>query len=122
VIGSVAILILFQSSTHNSILIAMVVTVVAFQAARTATATYSAELFPTEIRATSYSLTVNLLGQVAGLLTPLVIGSLSKSLGGLGNAVAIVSVGPVIGAILIWRFAPETRAMRLEDLSPAAAD
>ena len=122
VIGSVAILILFQSSTHNSILIAMIVTVVAFQAARTATATYSAELFPTEIRATSYSLTVNLLGQLAGLLTPLVIGSLSKSLGGLGNAVAIVSVGPVIGAILIWRFAPETRAMRLEDLSPVAAD
>jgi MFS family permease len=122
VIGAVAILILFQSSTHRSILAAMVVTVVAFQAARTATATYSVELFPTEIRATSYSLTVNLFGQIAGLFTPLVIGALSKSVGGLGNAVAIASIGPVIGAFLIWRFAPETRAMRLEDVSPAAAD
>ncbi|HYL58412.1 MAG TPA: MFS transporter [Candidatus Acidoferrales bacterium] len=121
VIGAVAILILFQSSTHRSILTAMVVTVVAFQAARTATATYSAELFPTEIRATSYSLTVNLFGQIAGLFTPLIIGTLSKSVGGLGNAVAIASIGPVIGAILIWRYAPETRAMRLEDVSPAAA-
>jgi MFS family permease len=121
VIGAAAILILFQSSTHRSILTAMVVTVVAFQAARTATATYSAELFPTEIRATSYSLTVNLFGQIAGLFTPLIIGSLSKSVGGLGNAVAIASIGPVIGALLIWRYAPETRAMRLEDVSPAAA-
>ncbi len=121
VIGAVAILILFQSSTHRTMLTAMVVTVCAFQAARSATATYSAELFPTEIRATSYSLTVQLLGQIAALLSPLVIGAMSKSLGGLGNAVAVVSIGPVIGALLVWRYAPETRGVRLEDLSPVAA-
>jgi putative MFS transporter len=118
-VGSVAILALFQTSSHNAMLFAMVVTVVAFQSARTATATYSAELFPTEIRATSYSLTVQLLGQIAGLSTPLIIGSLSKSMGGLGNAVAVVSIGPVIGALLIWMYAPETRGMRLEELSLA---
>ena len=120
-VGAVAILALFQTSSHGAILTSMVITVVAFQAARTATATYSAELFPTEIRATSYSLTVQLLGQLAALTTPLIIGAMSKSLGGLGNAVAVVSIGPVIGAFLIWRYAPETRGMRLEDLSPAPA-
>ena len=102
-------------------LTAMVVTVCAFQAARSATATYSAELFPTEIRATSYSLTVQLLGQIAALVSPLVIGAMSKSLGGLGNAVAVVSIGPIIGALLVWRYAPETRGIRLEDVSPVAA-
>ena len=121
VIGAVAIFVLFQSSTHRVMLTAMVVTVCAFQAARSATATYSAELFPTEIRATSYSLTVQLLGQITSLLTPFMIGAMSKSLGGLGNAVAVVSIGPVIGALLVWRYAPETRGMRLEELSPAAA-
>ena len=121
VVGAVAILVLFQSSTHRTMLTAMVVTVCAFQAARSATATYSAELFPTEIRATSYSLTVNLLGQIAALLTPFIIGAMSKSLGGLGNSVAVMSVGPVIGALLVWRYAPETRGIRLEELSPAAA-
>ena len=120
VVGSVVILALFQSSSHNAILLALIVTVVAFQSARSATATYSAELFPTAIRATSYSLTVQLLGQIAGLSTPLIIGSLSKSMGGLGNAVALVSAGPILGAILIWRYAPETRGMRLEELSLAA--
>jgi putative MFS transporter len=121
IIGAVSILVLFQSSTHRTMLTAMVITVCAFQAARSATATYSAELFPTEIRATSYSMTVQLLGQVTSLLTPFLIGAMSKSLGGLGNAVAVVSIGPVIGALLVWLYAPETRGMRLEDLSPVAA-
>jgi MFS transporter, putative metabolite:H+ symporter len=120
-VGAVAIVFLFQCAGHGAILTAMVITVVAFQAARTATATYSAELFPTEIRATSYSLTVQLLGQLAALTSPFVIGSMSKSLGGLGNAVTVVAIGPMIGALLVWRFAPETRGTRLEDLSPAAA-
>jgi MFS transporter, putative metabolite:H+ symporter len=121
IIGAVSILVLFQSSTHGTMLTAMVITVCAFQAARSATATYSAELFPTEIRATSYSMTVQLLGQITSLLTPFLIGAMSKSLGGLGNAVAVVSIGPVIGALLVWLYAPETRGMRLEDLSPVAA-
>ena len=120
-VASTAILVLFQSSTHGAMLAAMVVTVTALQAGRVATATYSAELFPTEIRATSYSLTVQLLGQIASLLTPFIIGSMSKSLGGLGNAVALVSIGPIIGAVLVLRYAPETRGIRLEELSPAAA-
>ena len=64
---------------------------------------------------------MQLLGQIAALLSPLAIGAMSKSLGGLGNAVAVVSIGPVIGALLVWRYAPETRGIRLEDLSPAAA-
>src|SRR5208282_4829259 len=72
-VGAVAIAALFQSSSHGAILTALVITVVAFQAARTATATYSAELFPTAIRATSYSLTVQLFGQLAALTSPFII-------------------------------------------------
>jgi purine-cytosine permease-like protein len=62
---------------------------------------------------------VQLLGRITALLTPFTIGALSRSLGGLGNAVAAVSIGPVIGAVLVALFAPETRGQRLEDLSPA---
>ena len=122
IIGAGSILMLFQTDSHAAMLTALVVTVFAFQAARTATATYSSELFPTEIRATSYSLTVQLLGQITALLTPFTIGALSKSLGGLGNAVAAVSIGPVIGAVLVWIFAPETRGRTLEELEAPALD
>ncbi|HLI78583.1 MAG TPA: MFS transporter, partial [Candidatus Binataceae bacterium] len=120
IVGAVAIFALFQTATHGSMLTSMVITVVSFQAARTATATYSAELFPTEIRATSYSMTVNLLGAIASLATPFTIGVLSHSMGGLGNAVAVVSIGPVIGAVIVMLFAPETRGASLEELSAAA--
>jgi putative MFS transporter len=122
VAGALAMLGLFQTGSHRAMLLSLVVTVFAFQGARTATATYSAELFPTEIRATSYSMTVQLLGQIAALLTPFTIGMLSHTLGGLGNAVAAVSVGPVIGAALVMMFAPETRGMKLEELSAAVMD
>ncbi len=120
ILGAVSIFALFQTDTHAAMLTSMVITVVAFQAARTATATYSAELFPTEIRATSYSMTVNLLGAIASLATPFTIGALSRSMGGLGNAVAVVSIGPVIGAAIVMMFAPETRGATLEELSAAA--
>ncbi len=121
VVGAVSILALFKTGTHGAMLSSMVITVFAFQGARTATATYSSELFPTEIRATSYSLTVQLFGQISGLLTPVTVGALSRHLGGLGNAVAVVSIGPVIGAGLVWLFAPETRGRTLEELEASAA-
>ncbi len=117
VLGSASMLVLFQTASHGAMLAGMVSTVFAFQGARTATATYSVELFPTDIRATSYGLTVQVFGQIAALATPFVIGVLSKALGGLGNAVASVCIGPVIGAVLVVLYAPETRGKKLEELA-----
>ena len=117
VLGSASMLVLFQTDAHAAMLTGMVATVFAFQGARTATATYSVELFPTDIRATSYGLTVQIFGQIAALTTPLVIGILSKALGGLGNAVASVCIGPVIGAVLVILYAPETKGKKLEELA-----
>ena len=56
-------------------------------------------------------------GQIAALATPFIIGVLSKALGGLGNAVASVCIGPVIGAALVVLYAPETRGKKLEELA-----
>jgi hypothetical protein len=64
---------------------------------------------------------VQLFGRITALLTPFTICALSRSLGGLGNAVAAVSIGPVIGAVLVALFAPETRGKPLEELAAAPA-
>ena len=39
-------------------------------------------------------------------------------MGGLGNAVSLFSVGPIIGAIVLLAYVPETRGKTLEELSP----
>jgi MFS family permease len=121
VAGAAFIFLLYHVEENGVMLAMLVLTVFAFQVARTATATYTAELFPTSIRATSYSLTVQLLGQVTAIASPVIIGALSIPLGGLGNAVSTAAIGPIIGAALVILYAPETRGRTLEELETARA-
>lgn len=121
-ISAAAMYLLFQTDTAHAMLLAEIVTMFAYQASRTATSAYSSELFPTEIRATGYSLTVQVIGQIGWTISPLLVGMLSGPMGGLGNAAALFSVGPVLGAILILAWAPETRGFTLEQLSPSRLD
>ncbi len=114
--------ILFTSETYGTILAAEVVTMFAYQAARTATSALSTELFPTAIRATGYSLCVQVIGQVCWMLSPVIIGLLSAPLGGLGNAASIFAAGPIVGVVLVVWFVPETRGKTLEELSPSVGE
>lgn len=94
----------------------MIATVFCFGAAMTATHVYASELFPTEIRATGYGWTTNFLGRLSEILTPMAIGLLILPLGGIPSAIAVVAVGPIIGAALVLRYAPETRGLTLEEI------
>src|SRR5713101_6266919 len=69
---------LFTSDSFAAIMAGEVVTMFAYQAARTATSALSTELFPTAIRATGYSLCVQVIGHVCWMLSPVVIGFLSR--------------------------------------------
>jgi hypothetical protein len=108
---------LFQSSGHQMILFAFMATMFAYQGARTATSALSAELFPTEIRAAGYSTTIQTLGQLAWFISPVLVGTLSLVLGGLGNAASLCAIGPLAGAVLILFYAPETRGKTLEEMA-----
>jgi MFS family permease len=109
---------LFQSSTRSVILLAFMATMFAYQGARTATSALSSELFPTRARATGFSLTVQVVGQLGWTLAPVFAGLLSGAVGGLGNAVSLFAAGPLIGAVLVLGYIPETRGKTLEELSP----
>ncbi len=111
---------LFRSDAHAEILAAEIVTMFAYQAARTATSALSTELFPTEIRATGYSLTVQVIGQIFWMLSPVVIGHLAAPLGGLGRAASFFAIGPLAGVVLLV-FVPETRGRSLEDIGRTRA-
>jgi putative MFS transporter len=109
---------LFSNDSFATIMAGEVVTMFAYQAARTATSALSTELFPTAIRATGYSLCVQVIGQVCWMLSPVVIGLLSGPLGGLGNASSLFAIGPFIGIFVVLFMIPETRGKTLEELSP----
>jgi MFS family permease len=116
--AAVSMFTMFQSGSHMRMLIAMMVTMFSYQGARAAASAISSELFPTESRATGYSLTVQVLGQLGWTLAPLVVGWLSVEMGSLGNAASIFAAGPIVGAVLVLAFVPETRGQSLEQLSP----
>jgi SHS family lactate transporter-like MFS transporter len=115
--AGISMMVLFQSSTHHTMLMAFMATMFAYQGARAATSALSAELFPTEIRAAGYSTTIQTLGQLAWFISPVLVGTMSLFVGGLGNAASLCAIGPLVGAMLIVLYAPETRGKTLEQMA-----
>ncbi len=113
--ASLSIFMLYQHTTLFGQYFWMVATVFCFAAANTATHVYASELFPTEIRATGYAWTTNLTGRVTEVVTPAAIGFLIYWLG-ISWSIAVVAIGPVLGAALVMRYAPETRGLTLEEI------
>ncbi len=82
--------------------------------------TLDAELFPTETRGTSNSLLLvcGVAGSAAGLgLAAL----LTDPLGGLGRAIAVCGIAPLLAAIFLAPKLPETAGRGLDDVSPSEA-
>lgn len=122
VFAAVSICLLYQIHSVTGQYVCMILTVFNFGAATTATHVYATELFPTAIRATGYGWATNLFGRVAEFATPAIIGFIIARFGvTLPAAVAAVSVGPILGAILVYRYAPETRGLTLEEVQTEAA-
>lgn len=79
---------------------------------------FSTELFPTEVRGTSSAmlLVCGVSGSIVGLVAA---GALSGPLGGIGRAVALLGIAPLVAALVLVPFLPESAHRRLDDLSPS---
>lgn len=120
--SAIAICMLYQVHSVTGQYSWMIATVFGFGAATTATHVYATELFPTPIRATGYGWTTNLFGRITEFATPALIGLLIARFDvSLSAAVAFVSVGPVIGSVLVLLYAPETRGLTLEAVQTQAS-
>jgi len=75
--------------------------------------TISAELFPTEVRATAGGVTHNLIGRLGMTLGPKLVGLLAVSVGSTGLAVAMLGLVNLIAVPLIAATLPETRGANL---------
>jgi putative MFS transporter len=94
--------------------------VASFGAAIAATHAWASELFPTEIRATGYAWATNLFGRVTEIVTPALVGLMIPTLG-ITWAVTLVGFGPILGAVYVLRYAPETRGLTLEQIEQKLA-
>jgi MFS family permease len=94
------------------------VAVVAAGIAGPAVGTFSTELFPTEIRGSANGMIVvaGVLGSIVGLVG---VTHLADYVGGLGPALAIAAVVPIIVALFVIPFFPEGANRDLDELSPS---
>ena len=82
---------------------------------------YGPELFSTRNRARANGLVVTLgvAGSATGLL---LVGMLSDRFGSYGPAFTLVAIGPVLAAVLVLGWFPETARVELETLNPSDAN
>jgi MFS family permease len=78
---------------------------------------YGPELFPTSLRGRASGI-IRLLAVVGAVVGLLAAGRLVDRLGGLGQALAVLSIGPAIVVVLILTRYPETAHRELEDINP----
>jgi MFS family permease len=78
---------------------------------------YGSELFPTALRGRAAGLLAmaGVTGSASGLVAA---GWLSDELGGLGDAMLVLAVGPLLLAVLVIVRFPETAGLELEELNP----
>ncbi len=81
-------------------------------------AAFDTELFPTEVRGTSNALLLvcAVAGSAAGLLLAT---NLDEVVGGLGPAIAICGIAPLLAAAFVMPWLPEPADRKLDDISPS---
>lgn len=98
--------------------IAPTIAIVAALAGGLALGALDTELFPTEVRGTSngFLLVCGVTGSAVGLVAAT---NLKGVVGGLGPAIALCGVAPLVAAFLVVPRLPETVRRRLDDISPS---
>jgi putative MFS transporter len=114
-IAAVAIIGLFHTTTMVGQYVWHIGTVFFFNCAIGATHVYASELFPTALRATGYGWATNLFGRFTEVGAPLLIAQLIPFMG-VSWAITWVGIGPIVGALLVMKFAPETKGLTLEEI------
>jgi len=75
---------------------------------------FTAELFPTELRADAFAWANNLLGRIGYVLAPLAVGAAAEHVGW-GPSVASTAFGPLVALAIVLLSFPETSNRELEE-------
>lgn len=81
--------------------------------------TWTAELFPTTLRATASGFANNLVGRFGLVFGPIAVGQLGGALASTADAVSLLAIVPLLGIPIAWML-PETNAIVLSGSDTAA--
>lgn len=108
-IGSLAVMTVFQAQGFAQVALAQIVGVFFTGTFTVLCATFTNELFPTELRGNATAWGNNIIGRLGQIAAPALVGFLSAPmlLNGIGNAVTLMAVGVLICILIIAMFLPE---------------
>jgi putative MFS transporter len=129
-VGAVATFAAFNAPRSPLLMGASLVVLIFFATSYlTLCSTYTAELFPTRLRASAAAWTNNTLGRVGMVLAPTMVGLLAglfasanggpggMASSGVGPAVGLMGLFPLLCAVIVLVFLPETKKRELEEIS-----
>lgn len=114
--GSAAALVWVFSATGSMMMPSLVAAMFFVFALLPICSTYNAEMFPTELRANASAWCNFLMGRPAQVLAPFIVATLSVAVGGIGNAVRFLAIGPLAAVIVIFLFLPETKGVKMDEV------
>lgn len=117
--GSIGTICAFQATSYPLVLISLIVGTFFVGVFTVIGASFTNELFPTAIRANATAWGNNIVGRMGQILAPGLVGFLALPLGGVGNTVSLLALGPVAATLLVIFFLPETRHSEMQDLMQA---
>lgn len=117
--GSIGTICAFQATSYTWVLISLIVGTFFVGVFTVIGASFTNELFPTAIRANATAWGNNIVGRMGQILAPGLVGFLALPLGGVGNAVSLLALGPLAAALLVIFFLPETRNREMQDFMQA---
>src|SRR5215813_9753975 len=115
-LGGAASVLCFWAETPL-VIAASYIVVIAMNAVWAISATITSEIFPTSIRATANAVVNNLLGRTGMVLAPALVGILSKTLGSVGDAVALLALANFLYLPMVFFLLSETKRQVLEDIA-----
>jgi putative MFS transporter len=106
--------VVYTASSRPAQLVGLVVAIFGSTAILQVLNAFTAELFPTDLRADAFAWANNLLGRIGYVLSPAAVGYAASTVGW-GPAVAVTGVFPILALAVVWARFPETRGKELEE-------
>lgn len=121
-LGSFALMVVFQAQVFWQVAVSQIIAVFFIGTFTVLCATFTNELFPTELRGNATAWGNNIIGRLGQIAAPALVGFLSAPLllGGIGNAVTLMAGGALVCILIIAIFLPEPFGYEVPAYPPVA--